>query len=96
MTLSSIATALVAPGLLAFDEIDVTTFTAGTRSTLPVWISGNSRLGQQLPQVNAVVLMLIAATLLRVGLAQRLKRDTGVLRGTPVPRNAAAYAGADA
>jgi putative spermidine/putrescine transport system permease protein len=100
VTLPTIATALVAGGLLAFalsfDEIVVTTFTAGAQNTLPIWIFGNIRLGQQLPQVNVVVLIVIAVTIVPVALAQRLTRDTGVLRGTRVPGNAAAYAGADA
>ena len=85
VTLPMIATALVAGGLLAFalsfDEIVVTTFTAGAQSTLPIWIFGNIRLGQQLPQVNVVVLFVIAITIIPVTLAQRLTRDTGVLRG---------------
>jgi putative spermidine/putrescine transport system permease protein len=84
VTLPMIATALVAGGLLAFalsfDEIVVTTFTAGTQSTLPIWIFGNIRLGQQLPQVNVVVLFVILISLIPVALARRLTRDTGVLR----------------
>jgi putative spermidine/putrescine transport system permease protein len=84
VTLPMIATALVAGGLLAFalsfDEIVVTTFTAGTQSTLPIWIFGNIRLGQQLPQVNVVVLFVILLSLIPVALARRLARDTGVLR----------------
>jgi putative spermidine/putrescine transport system permease protein len=58
----------------------VTTFTAGTQSTLPIWIFGNIRLGQQLPQVNVVVLFVILLSLIPVALARRLTRDTGVLR----------------
>jgi putative spermidine/putrescine transport system permease protein len=84
VTLPTIATALVAGGLLAFalsfDEIVVTTFTAGAQNTLPIWIFGNIRLGQQLPQVNVVVLFVIAVTVIPIALAQRLTRDTGVLR----------------
>ena len=84
VTLPMIATALVAGGLLAFalsfDEVVVTTFTAGAQNTLPLWIFGNIRLGQQLPQVNVVVLFVIALTIVPVALAQRLTRDTGVLR----------------
>ncbi|HEY4279374.1 MAG TPA: ABC transporter permease [Conexibacter sp.] len=84
VTLPMIATALVAGGLLAFalsfDEVIVTTFTAGAQNTLPLWIFGNIRLGQQLPQVNVVVLCVIALTLIPVFLAQRLTRDTGALR----------------
>jgi putative spermidine/putrescine transport system permease protein len=93
VTLPVIATALVAGGLLAFalsfDEIVVTIFTAGAQNTLPIWIFGNIRLGQQLPQVNVVVLFVIAITLIPVALAQRLTRDTGVLRGTARPGGAA-------
>jgi hypothetical protein len=37
----------------------VTTFTAGAANTLPIWIFGNIRLGQQLPEVNAVVFVII-------------------------------------
>ena len=58
----------------------VTTFTAGAQNTLPLWIFGNIRLGQQLPEVNVVVLLVIAITIIPVALAQRLTRDTGVLR----------------
>jgi putative spermidine/putrescine transport system permease protein len=86
VTLPVVATALVAGGLLAFalsfDEVIVTTFTAGAQNTLPLWIFGNIRQGQNLPQVNVVVLLVIVLTFVPVMLAQRLTRDTGVLRGT--------------
>ncbi len=90
VTLPMIAAALVAGALLAFalsfDEIVVTTFTAGAQNTLPIWIFGNIRLGQRLPQVNVVVLFVILASLIPVALAQRLTRETGVARsGTAVP-----------
>ncbi|HEX5851633.1 MAG TPA: ABC transporter permease [Solirubrobacteraceae bacterium] len=94
VTLPVIATALVAGGLLAFalsfDEIVVTIFTAGAQNTLPIWIFGNIRLGQQLPQVNVVVLLVIAITIIPVTLAQRLSRDTGLLRRTAKPDAGAA------
>jgi putative spermidine/putrescine transport system permease protein len=84
VTFPVISTALVAGGLLAFalsfDEVIVTTFTAGAQNTLPLWIFGNIRLGQQLPQVNVVVVGMLLLTLIPVILAQRLMRDTGVLR----------------
>jgi putative spermidine/putrescine transport system permease protein len=99
VTLPIIATALVAGSLLAFalsfDEVIVTTFTAGAQNTLPLWIFGNIRLGQQLPEVNVVVLFVIAITLIPVTLAQRLTRDTGVLRssgGAPSATTAAVAA----
>jgi putative spermidine/putrescine transport system permease protein len=94
VTLPMIATALVAGGLLAFalsfDEIVVTTFTAGAQNTLPIWIFAHIRNGQQLPQVNVVIFFVILVTLLPITLAQRLTRDTGVLR----PGQAEAGAGA--
>ncbi|MGZ4383655.1 MAG: ABC transporter permease [Gaiellaceae bacterium] len=79
-----LSTALVAGGLLAFalsfDEVIVTTFTAGAQSTLPIFILDNLRQGQQLPIVNVVAFVVIALTVIPVVLAQRLMRDTGVLR----------------
>jgi putative spermidine/putrescine transport system permease protein len=84
VTLPVIATALVAGGLLAFalsfDEIVVTTFTAGAQNTLPIWIFAHIRNGQQLPQVNVVVLFVIVVSVIPVALAQRLTRETGVAR----------------
>ncbi|MBV8395321.1 MAG: ABC transporter permease [Actinobacteria bacterium] len=84
VTLPSISTALVSGGLLAFalsfDEVIVTTFTAGAQNTLPIWIFGQIRLGQQLPQVNVVVFLILAVTVVPVVLAQRLTRESGILR----------------
>ena len=57
-----------------------TTFTAGAQNTLPIWILGNLRLGQQLPQVNVVVFFVIVMTVIPVAIAARLTRDTGILR----------------
>ncbi len=79
-----LSTALVAGGLLAFalsfDEVVVTTFTAGAQTTLPIFILDNLRQGQQLPVVNVVAFFVIVATVIPVVLAQRLVRDTGVVR----------------
>jgi putative spermidine/putrescine transport system permease protein len=84
VTLPTISTALISGGLLAFalsfDEIIVTTFTAGAQNTLPIWIFGQIRLGQELPQVNVVVFLVLALTILPVVLAQRLTRESGILR----------------
>jgi putative spermidine/putrescine transport system permease protein len=84
VTLPTISTALISGGVLAFalsfDEVIVTTFTAGAQNTLPLWIFGNIRLGQELPQVNVVVLFVILLTLVPVALAQRLSRESGLLR----------------
>ena len=84
VTFPVVSTALIAGGLLAFalsfDEVIVTTFTAGAQNTLPIWILGNLRLGQELPQVNVVVFFVIVMTVIPVWIAQRLTRDTGILR----------------
>jgi putative spermidine/putrescine transport system permease protein len=82
--LPAISTALISGALLAFalsfDEVIVTTFTAGAQNTLPIWIFGQIRLGQELPQVNVVVFIVIAVTIIPVALAQRLTRESGILR----------------
>jgi putative spermidine/putrescine transport system permease protein len=79
-----LSTALIAGGLLAFalsfDEVVVTFFTAGAQNTLPLLLLGYIRLGQQLPVVNAIASAMILLTVIPVALAQRLMRDTGVLR----------------
>jgi putative spermidine/putrescine transport system permease protein len=97
ITLPVISSALVAGGLLAFalsfDEVIVTTFTAGAQNTLPLWIFGNIRLGQSLPEVNVVVLLVLTVTIVPVVLAQRLTRDTGALRRGAVPAAGQAAAG---
>ena len=76
VTLPLTATALVSGALLAFglsfDEVIVTVFTAGAQNTLPLWIFGAIRLGQQLPEVNAVVSVVILLTIIPVVLAARL------------------------
>jgi putative spermidine/putrescine transport system permease protein len=76
--------ALIAGGLLAFalsfDEVIVTYFTAGAQNTLPLLIFGYIRLGQQLPVVNVIALSMIVLTAIPVLLAQRLTRDTGIIR----------------
>jgi putative spermidine/putrescine transport system permease protein len=84
VTLPMLSTALVAGALLAFalsfDEVIVTYFTAGAQNTLPLWILGAIRQGTNLPQVNVVVLVITAFTLIPVTASVRLTRDTGVLR----------------
>jgi putative spermidine/putrescine transport system permease protein len=88
ITLPLSATALVSGALLAFglsfDEVIVTVFTAGAQNTLPLWIFGAIRLGQQLPEVNAVVSIVILLTIIPVVLAARL---AGAGAGTRSARN---------
>jgi putative spermidine/putrescine transport system permease protein len=81
VTLPLIGTALLAGGMLAFalsfDEVIVTTFTAGTQETLPIWILANLRLPNQRPLVNVVAVVLIILSAIPVYLAQRLTNDSG-------------------
>ena len=84
VTFPVLSTALISGALLAFalsfDEVIVTLFTAGAQNTLPIWILGKIRLGQQLPEVNAVVFFVIALTVIPVIVSQRLTQDSGLLR----------------
>ena len=79
VTLPLVATALLAGGLLAFalsfDEVIVTTFTAGTQETLPIWILSNLKLPNQRPIVNVVAVLVILLSAIPVYLAQRLSSD---------------------
>ncbi|MDR3499434.1 MAG: ABC transporter permease [Parvibaculum sp.] len=83
VTLPMISTSLVAGALLAFalsfDEVIVTTFTAGAQNTLPLWIFGAIRLGQRLPEVNVVVLVVMTLTFVPVLLAYRLTNQAGAM-----------------
>ncbi|MEA2420206.1 MAG: putative spermidine/putrescine transport system permease protein [Thermoleophilaceae bacterium] len=79
VTFPQMRTALVAGALLAFalsfDEIIVTTFTAGSQETLPIWIFTNYSRPNQLPIVNVVGLSLILLSIIPVYLANRLSQD---------------------
>ncbi len=79
-----VRTALVSGGLLAFalsfDEVIVTVFTSGANNTLPIWIFGAIRAGQQLPEVNAVVSLVIVLTIIPVLIAARLAGAGAVTR----------------
>ena len=81
VTLPSLRGALFAGGLLAFglsfDEIIVTTFTAGPGiQTLPLWIFQNLFRPNQAPVVNVVAAALVLVSLLPVYLANRLSGDS--------------------
>jgi len=71
----------------------VTTFTAGAQETLPIFILDNIQRGQQLPVVNVVAFFVIVVTVIPVALAQRVMRDTGVIRRGPAKVTEAAEIG---
>ncbi len=77
VTFPQLRSALLAGGLLAFalsfDEIIVTTFTAGAGvTTLPIWILDNLFRPNQAPIVNVVAVVLVAFSVIPIYFAQRL------------------------
>jgi putative spermidine/putrescine transport system permease protein len=81
-----IGTALVAGGMLAFalsfDEIIVTTFTAGQQETLPIWIFNQLTKPRQRPVTNVVALFVILATTGPILLAHRLTHGRSGVTGS--------------
>ncbi len=84
--LPNIATALLAGGMLAFalsfDEVIVTTFTAGQQSTVPIWILGQLLRPRERPVTNVVAVFVIAATFIPILIAYYLTRDTQDVAGS--------------
>ena len=81
VTFPLLRSALLAGGLLSFalsfDEIIVTTFTAGAGvETLPIWIFNNLFRPNQAPIVNVVAAALIVLSVVPVYIAQRISGDT--------------------
>jgi len=81
VTFPMLRSALLAGGLLAFglsfDEIIVTTFTAGAEAqTLPIWIFNNMFRPNQAPVVNVVAAVLVLASAIPIYFAQRLSGST--------------------
>lgn len=79
VVLPNIATALLAGGMLAFalsfDEVIVTTFTAGQQSTLPIWMLEELVRPRQRPVTNVVAVLVVLMTLLPIIGAYYLTRD---------------------
>jgi putative spermidine/putrescine transport system permease protein len=77
--LPNIATALLAGGMLSFalsfDEIIVTTFTAGNQQTLPIWIYAQLFRPRDRPLTNVAAMIVIATTLIPLLLAYRYTRE---------------------
>jgi putative spermidine/putrescine transport system permease protein len=77
VTFPAMRSALLAGGLLAFglsfDEIVVTTFTAGSNiQTLPIWIFQNLFRPYQAPIVNVVAAVLVIVSAVPIWFAQKL------------------------
>ena len=91
IVLPNIATALLAGGMLAFalsfDEVIVTTFTAGQQETLPIWIFSQLVKPRQRPVTNVVAVFVVLATFIPILLAHRLstERKNEPVRAPPAP-----------
>lgn len=84
--LPNLATALLAGGMLAFalsfDEIIVTTFTAGTERTLPIWLLNQLSKPRDTPITNVVAMMVMLVTMPPILGAYYLTRDTDTVAGS--------------
>lgn len=76
--LPNLGSALLAGGMLAFalsfDEVIVTTFTAGQQSTLPIWMLNELVRPRQRPVTNVVAIVVFVATFLPILAAYYLTR----------------------
>ena len=83
--LPNIATALLAGGMLAFalsfDEVIVTTFTAGQQATLPIWMLTELVRPRQRPVTNVVAVFIIAVTLVPILVAYYFTRGAEHMEG---------------
>ncbi|MCF6120159.1 ABC transporter permease [Mesorhizobium muleiense] len=86
VVLPNIATALLAGGMLAFalsfDEVIVTTFTAGQQQTLPIWMLEELIRPRQRPVTNVVAMVVVLVTLLPILVAYYLTRDGDQIAGS--------------
>ena len=78
IVLPQMASALLAGALLAFalsfDEVIVTTFTAGQQTTLPIWMLQELIRPRQRPVTNVVAVIIIALTFVPIVVAYTLTR----------------------
>lgn len=86
VVLPSIGTSLLAGGMLAFalsfDEVIVTTFTAGHQQTLPIWMLSELVRPRQRPVTNVVAVLVIAVTLIPILVAYYLTREGEATAGS--------------
>ena len=83
--LPNISTALLAGGMLAFalsfDEVIVTTFTAGQQQTLPIWMLEELVRPRERPVTNVVAMVVVIVTFLPILGAYYLTRGTDTVAG---------------
>ena len=66
---------------LSFDEVIVTTFTAGQQQTLPIWMLEELIRPRQRPVTNVVAMIVVLVTFLPILAAFYLTRDTDQTAG---------------
>ncbi|MCB1378343.1 MAG: ABC transporter permease [Alphaproteobacteria bacterium] len=86
VVLPQIGSALLAGGMLAFalsfDEVIVTTFTAGQQATLPIWMLNELIRPRQRPITNVVAIFVVAVTFIPILAAYYLTREGEHTGGT--------------
>ncbi|MEX0628054.1 MAG: ABC transporter permease [Cucumibacter sp.] len=84
--LPNIGTALLAGGMLAFalsfDEVIVTTFTAGQQQTLPIWMLEELVRPRQRPVTNVVAMAVVLVTFIPILAAYYFTRAGAEIAGT--------------
>jgi len=84
--LPNLGSALLAGGMLAFalsfDEVIVTTFTAGQQTTLPIWMYSELVRPRQRPVTNVVAIVVFATTFIPILLAYYLTRGGSETAGS--------------
>jgi len=85
IVLPNIGTALLAGAILAFslsfDEVIVTTFTAGQQETLPIWILGQMFKPRSRPITNVTAMLVVLITALPILFAQRITAGSSDTEG---------------
>jgi len=85
VVLPNIATALLAGAILAFslsfDEVIVTTFTAGNQQTLPIWIFSQMLKPRNRPITNVTALLVVLITAIPIIIAQRITAQSSDSEG---------------
>lgn len=86
VVLPQLGTSLLAGGILAFalsfDELIVTTFTAGHEKTLPIWLLNQLNRPREVPVTNVVALWVMLITAVPILIAWRLTQGTEDVAGS--------------
>jgi putative spermidine/putrescine transport system permease protein len=85
IVLPNIATSLLAGAILAFslsfDEVIVTTFTAGNQQTLPIWIFSQMLKPRNRPITNVTALLVVLITAIPILIAQKITSEAADTEG---------------